>query len=397
MRFYNYDINMLNHCNLACSYCIQDFNTRKPKNIDKDLIKKIIEKFDYLLQNEQFMKSFGGLRISFWGGEPTKALKEVQEIAEYYRNNPYVKFFMYSNGYQYEKVFDFLESFKNSKSIDNDNKFLTQISYDGLASHDVDRLTKVGKGSALKVKETIFELAKRKIPFTVHPTIAAKNFDKIADNYFEFKRMSEVLGQYFNYSPSIDYMSKYNFTKQELDTLTNVLKEQFIKIKEDEIIFYKNNGYFNFGWFNPNRSICTAGVGYAGIELDGKNYACHGVFNENYKEQAIINDINFSNMKFTENLFKYTKEYENYLNYMPKKCQECKTHYCLKCNSTKCAISKKETIGERWTDYPTQQGLCHIFKFIGYFRMALVRVLESQGIQVEDFRNYINNFEEHKI
>ena len=376
-KFYNIDINLTESCNLSCTYCIIDFNKLHLKPIDPVILEKILSKVDYLLESEEFLKVYGGVRLSFWGGEPTTNFKDVKLISERYKDDNRVKYFMYSNGFDYKHVFDYLEKFKNEKAIDNDYKFLTQISYDGLASHDIDRLDLKGKGSALRVKENIFELQRRKIPLSVHSTIAAKNFNKIADNYFEFKRISNTLNFEMSYSPTIDYMSKYNFTKKELEELTCILKEQFLRIKDSEIEYYKQNGYFSFGWFNPNRAICTAGDSYCGIDIDGKVYACHGVFNESYKDKAILNDIDFSNMKFTTTLLDTSKKYNKILKEAPEECKECFTHYCLKCNSTKTSISKKETLEERWTDYNNQPGLCHIFKFIGKFRIALMRCIDS--------------------
>lgn len=377
-KLYNFDINMTQACTLRCTYCIQDFNKQKFEKLSPELTKKMIEKFDFLLNSVEFNKHYDGIRISFWGGEPTTNLEGVKEFVEYYRHNPRVCFFMYSNGYKYNHVFDYLETFKYIPNVGSEPKFLTQISYDGMASHDSDRLNLQGKGSAQQVKETVFELAKRNIPFIVHPTIAAKNFDKIAINYFEFKRMSDVLGIELNYNPTIDYMSKYDFTREQLESLTNTLKEEFLKIRDAEVEFFKRKGYFNFGWMNPNRSICTAGDGYSGIELDGKMYACHGVFSEEYKPNNVLNDINFENVKFTETLIKSSQDHRKILSEnMPKACQECFTHYCLKCNSTKFGISNKETYAERWTDYSCQPGLCHMFKFIGKYRIALMKYIQA--------------------
>lgn len=377
-QFYNFDVNMTENCTLRCTYCIENFNKPKFKNIPTDVAEKISQKIDYLINDPQFLMKYGGVKISFWGGEPTTNLEGLKYFTNKYWNNDKVIFFMYSNGYKYDKIFDFLEQFKY-KIINGEPKFFVQISYDGLASHDVDRLNIKGKGTALKVKETIFELARRSIPFSIHPTIAVKNFDKISDNYFEFKRMSEILNINLQYNPTIDYMSKYNFSEDDLKAIENTLIDQFKKIKNDEIEYFLKNHYFRFGWMNPSKAICHAGDGYSGIELDGKVYACHGVFNEpTIKDKLVLNDINFENMIFKEKLLKQSNYYNNLLEKKPKECENCFTHYCLKCNSTKCSISTKETFEEKWTDYTNQPSLCHIFKFLGKYRIALMRLINEK-------------------
>ena len=67
---------------------------------------------DFLLKSEEFKKRYDGIRNSFWGGEPTSNLEGVKEFVEYYKHNPDVCFFMYSNGYKYNHIFDYLETFK---------------------------------------------------------------------------------------------------------------------------------------------------------------------------------------------------------------------------------------------------------------------------------------------
>ena len=375
---YNFDINMTEQCSLRCTYCIENFKKPTLKNISDLTLKKIIEKFDYLLYNKDFMQNFGGLRICFWGGEPTVNLNGVLKLLNYYKWHPKVSFFMYSNGYHYsDAIFEILKEFSDF-TVGDSPKFLTQISYDGIASHDVDRLNLAGKGSALKVKENIFKLNELKIPFIIHPTIAAKNFDKIADNYFEFKRMSKVLNKPLIYSPTIDYMSHYNFTESELESIKETLKNQFIKIAPQMIEFYKTNKIFDFGWMNPNKAICHAGDSYSGIEIDGNLYPCHGIFNEpTIKDSLKVSSIDLPNDVFLNDILKSTFKYRKTLEQIPDECKNCFTHYCLKCNSTKCSISKKENFESKWTDYTNQPSLCELYKFIGIFRLSLLKAINN--------------------
>ena len=94
---------------------------------------------------------------------------------------------------------------------------------------------------------------------------------------------------------------------------------------------------------------------------------------------SITNNLDVSNEMFLKNLLNQDKRFSEILNTpLSEECKNCSTHYCLKCNSTKCSVSKKETLEERWVDYNNQPDLCKMFKFIGKFRMALLKVIETQ-------------------
>ena len=384
-RQFTFDLNLIRDCNFRCNYCSIPFDGSrfKPEHIDK-----FIDKLKFLLESKSF--NYDTIRVAFFGGEPTLNYDDILKITEAFRNNDRVIFFLYTNGYKYrQKIWDLLESFKSS-FVGREPKFLTQISYDGLASHNVDRVLKSSKQTALEVKETIFEMAKRRIPFQVHPTIAAKNFDKLSENYFEFKRMSEILGMEFNYSPTIDYLTHYKFNKQELQSLKETLKLEFNKIAQDNIKSY--NGNFRFGWFNPNKAICCAGNGYVGIELDGTVVPCHGCFGMATNDRELnITHLDEPNQIFMETLLKSSAQYSRALEFMPDECINCKTHYCLKCNAAKYANSRISTkvistkvVGPeglkylKWTDYTNQPSLCELYKFIGLYRIALLKVIQGQ-------------------
>ena len=382
MKQFIFDLNIIRDCNFRCNYCSIPFDGSK---FSSEHIDKFIDKIKFLLASNEF--NFDKIKIAFFGGEPTLNHNDILKITETFRNEDRVCFFLYSNGYKYnQKTWDLLESFK-SNFIDKEPKLLTQISYDGLASHNVDRILKSSKQTALEVKETIFEMSRRRIPFMVHPTISAKNFDKIAENYFEFRRMSETLGFEFNYSPTIDYLSHYKFNKQELIELKNTLKQEFNKIADDNIKSY--NGNFRFGWFNPNKAICCAGNGYVGIELDGTVVPCHGCFGMATKDSELnIAHLDEPNQIFLEKLLKSTEEYGKALRYIPEECQNCKTHYCLKCNAAKYnnsrltenstkVVNKDSLKYLKWTDYPNQPSLCELYKFIGLYRIALLQIIHQ--------------------
>lgn len=377
---------------MRCKYCVIDFDNPKVKNYPYNT--ELIDKIKYLLNSPLFLSKYPVIQISFFGGEPTMNLDGMKEIVNAFIDNPRVTYFLYSNGVNYtNKTFELFESMKSMRTFgvqgENTPKFLIQFSYDGIASHDEDRLTKSGKKSALLVKETIFEAAKRNIPFQIHPTIAHRNLNKLSENYFEFKRMSSILGIPLNYGPSIDYLSDTNFSKEEWLSIKNTLRQEFNKISSDEIEYFKKNKEFSFGWFNENRAICSAGKGYFGFDIDGVIRPCHGTFTNDDKSLEITH-ITESNNTFLSKILKADSIFETTLKDIPKECLNCKTHYCLKCNAAKYNFSKPKLPKlenpnffnsfkpKAWTNYPMNKDLCDFFQYIGTYRTALLQFIHTK-------------------
>lgn len=355
MRNFVIDLNLVKKCNLGCSYCIIPFENPEIADLSKDSIDSLIQLVKNCLSDKDFIKVYDKIQISFFGGEPTLSLNSIQYIKEQLKDENRIKYFIYSNGFKFtNKTYEILKDIQ------------IQISYDGLASHNAARVTKSGKGSALEVKETIYKLKELGYNFEIHPTIAAANFDCLFENYKEFRRMRET-GIDCLYSPTIDYLSTYNFTDTELQTIKQILKNEFIKIMPLTKEFYNKNGYYDFGWFNWQKAICTAGDGYIGLDIDGNVLPCHGNFTSSKKS-----DLSFGRIEnlTPEILLQKSAEYRKILNFKPKECETCYTHYCLKCNAAKYEISTRED-DFKWVDYTNQPDLCKIFKFIGSFKIAM--------------------------
>lgn len=361
MRKFVVDIESDRKCNLACSYCVIPFESAKIKDIPYGTQTALINLVKECLKNPQFTSQYPEIQLSFFGGEPTLNKPGIKQITDAFDLEPRVKYFLYSNGFKYNKeMYDILLRYKDT------NKFATQISYDGLASHDRARVDKRGKGSALAVKETIYKLQELGVEYSIHPTISSPDFDCLAQNYFEFKRMRET-GIDCLYSPTIDYLSKFEFSNDEIQGIKETLKSEFRKILPSAIEFYKINGYFDFGWFNPQKAICAAGNGYVGLDIEGRVLPCHGNFSSSNKDTLSWGSVDTLTPQI---LMEMSLKYDEILNYIPKECAECNTHYCLKCNAAKYEISQLQG-DQRWVDYTNQPGLCAIFKFIGYYRMAI--------------------------
>lgn len=382
---YHFDVNATTSCNLRCTYCIEhDWFKKKTNTPDENLIRNIKEKTKHMLSSDKFLSKFNSVGIYFWGGEPTLNPELIEELLLEFKDNKFVQFFIYSNGYNIAPVFDLLVKFKDEKIFNGEPKILIQISYDGIASHDTARVNVAGKGTALKVKENLYKVIDAGIPFVIKPTIAYDDLDKISANYSEFRRINDYIvsknGNFrglVTYTPTIDYLSDHDFTDEQIKNYNLILKEELKKIAKDEISFYKKHKQFFFSWLNPSKAICGAGGGLSVIDLNGDVLVCHGALYEKDRDDHKITNINLSNEEFVSDIVDASTRYDLNKGILSDECKTCFTHYCMKCNVKKHSVSKKEEYFDKWNDFNDQPHLCELFKFLGVFRMSLMRVIEK--------------------
>ena len=372
--FYHFDINSTTDCNLRCTYCIEHEWFKKPAcTPDNQLKQKIKDQTQSMLLSDKFMSKFGGIGFFFWGGEPTLNPEFIIDLIEEFSDEPRVCFFIYSNGLNISKIKPILQKYKEYKAVNNQPKVVIQISYDGLASHNISRLMVNGKGSASKVLSTIKELHNDKIPFTIKSTISFEALNCISDNYLEFSELSREIPQFQEYNPTIDYLSDHNFTKEQTDEHFSILKQQVQNIIKNEIDYFKNNNKFRFGWLNPSKAICGAGVGLSMIDTNGDILVCHGALYEKNRDEHLLSNIN--NETFIDDLLKASKNYEEVRFNLPEECTTCYAHYCMKCNVKKTSISEKINYFDKWVDYDNQKHICGLYKFKGMFRISIMKII----------------------
>ena len=168
VRIYNIDLTLTDSCNFRCKYCFEDGHFRNTFFKDIDLFKIKIKE---LLASDFFKGKYDALNIGLWGGEPTLAHKIVNHIVDYYANDPRVKYFIFSNGYNLDNVWESLVRFKNTFIEGGHPKFCIQMSYDGMPVHDIYRVRKDGVLTYTRVKENIFSIYDNIIPSTIKSTI----------------------------------------------------------------------------------------------------------------------------------------------------------------------------------------------------------------------------------
>jgi len=237
--YYNFDVNSTTKCNLRCTYCIEHEWFKKPEMKQTDeTMKTLVEKVDALLASKRFTDKHDGIGFNFWGGEPTTNPKFIIDMVEYYKNEPRVRFFIYSNGFNIGKIKDLLLKYKHHKSSDNKSKIIIQVSYDGKASHNIARVDVAGNGSADKVKETLTWLRDNDMDYSIKATIGFYDLDHLYENYMEFLQMDRDGYRCNTYGPTIDYLSDYDFTPIEMAGFKKSLKEQVFKMAKEEIAYY---------------------------------------------------------------------------------------------------------------------------------------------------------------
>jgi len=378
VRIYNIDITLTDSCNFSCKYCFEDGHFRNTFFDDIELFKSRI---DELLNSNFFNKIYDVLNIGFWGGEPTLAHKFVNDVIDYYSENSKVKFFIFSNGYYLNKVWDSLMRFRDTFIEGGHPKFCIQISYDGTPVHDIYRVRKDGVLTSSQVKENIFRIYDNKIPSTLKSTITPDSFKYLPLAYEDILEIyKEYMGQTFfhsdTYFPTIDYYNLDKYSDEEIDRYAIDLEDALCEIGARELSFRKkNNKKFFFAWFIPNRSLCCAGRDMVCIGIDGKVYKCHGSLYNDKSGDHIVS--NLKNSDFVEKLGKSHILHSKDFGYEPPKCLDCDVGFCLRCNPVKYESSKKETYIEKWRDYSTQPRLCRFYNINGRIMIALKHIISK--------------------
>jgi uncharacterized protein len=348
---FHIDINSTKNCNLRCTYCFEVKNNFiQNKNFEEpDLLINWIHEF---MKTPEFTNNYDDLAINFWGGEPTLNQDLYEKIINEFDKNTKVRFFMYTNGFQFNDFY--INSFKKlqEKKVNGHPKIVIQISYDGNPIHDFDRVTINNKGSAYNVAETINQLKLHNIYHVLKSTIAPENFK------YMFEAYKDVLSLAPNYFPTIDLHKVYtdddDFIKYGQDLYENLIQ---IAVYEKK---YNKKG--TFAWFaRSNKALCSAGVNMIAIDINGNILPCHGALYTDYDEHLMGNIKDINNIPEIINKLKWFKTFSRN---EPQECKECDNNFCLRCNITKFETSKKETYEEKWSDHNNQKYLCYFFDIL---------------------------------
>jgi len=370
-NFFFIDINTTTECNLRCKYCIEPF--KENKDLKEETIDVFINRLEELF-NTTFMKQYDGVTLGFWGGEPTLNPKAMTKLIEHYANDDRVKFLVYSNGYKINHIKPLIEKFKDIK-IDNHPKVFYQISYDGKAAHNFNRVSKTGKATVDEVRESIHWAIKENIPFSIKSTINRETFHLMDECYEDIR---ELLGEKdTTYFPTIDYLTNIKITEEDKKRYYKDLEKSLVNIAAKEIEFYKKHKRFFFSWFNKGKALCGAGSHGLAMDTDGTVYKCHGTFYSDHKEDNRVTSIYRDT--FTDDIEKSCNMHKGIFGIMPEECTNCYSEFCLRCNSMCYEISKKETFSEKWNDYTNQPEICELYKLATQVKWGVIKTMGLKG------------------
>lgn len=354
---YVLEINTNDVCNFRCKYCYEGESLahyRKRENSTEWYIEYILK----LYNSDFFKNNFKELLIPFWGGEPTLEAEFIEDIVTAMKDYPNIQLFMYTNGYD---IPDNLIRLMTDKSY----KFGCQVSYDGQPIHDLMRKHYDGSNTADKVRDTILKLDKLGVNFALKSTITKATIGHLFE---AFKDVSQFKQGYF---PTFDNSELFvNVTDEEFDEFLQVLERQLTEI----IKYSLKNNINNFKWFELNcKQICSAGMNFSILDLDGHLYACHGcLYDDKFNHQ--LSD----KPEFDEFWFKRSYELYKYnMKLVPQECSNCPATVCFRCQAHSFRTSEKVLYSEKWMDFTQSEKFCNFYKKITNYSKAFNRMINK--------------------
>lgn len=292
-------LNLTRKCNLKCSYCFEDENYRKKKDMTFEIAKKAIDIF--------FTDKSTTWIIIFTGGEPLINYNLIQEIVSYIADR----------GLKVDYRIKTNATLLNEKRINYliKNKFKIQISLDGdEKAHDTHRNFASGKGSFQMVDKILRTLIKKKYSssIAISATTTHHTINFINDSY---AHLNSYKGVRYHIKP-VMCSSEGNHILNEYDYMT--VYDAFIKNKGKELKLDSNQS------INEKKNICGIGIWNISIDVDGKIYPCYRLCGE---KKYIMGDI--CSFAFPLKLAKDIKKIYKLENTI--KCSKC--YFISKCKS----------------------------------------------------------------
>jgi sulfatase maturation enzyme AslB (radical SAM superfamily) len=380
-NLYLLDLNVTGDCNWRCKYCIEK-NHHCNNYMSEDVADKIIEKIDFLLDNNYY----DNIQFGFWGGEPTLNYPIIEKFVDYYYKNIKVRFNIFTNGSLLEKYYPLIDKCVNY--FNNPSRFETQISYDGYPIHERKRRTVDNLPTADSTRQLIKEVYNKGYNFNLKSTFSYDDVDYIYDSYLDILDLYTELNDYHGilYSPTIDYSHEFIISmdciNDNLDNFKNKIINQIEKICLNEYNRIDNTGkYPLFTWMSEENAnkFCGAGNNYHTVNYNGDLYTCHGcLYINNYKDHIFASVYDDNNI-FYNKITNHSKLFENMNSNIPEKCRNCTSIVCYKCNAECYNNSNKTTFSDKWYDFSyNEKYLCLLYKEISYLILAWKDILMNK-------------------
>ncbi|GMQ62811.1 radical SAM/SPASM domain-containing protein [Vallitalea maricola] len=291
--------NVIERCNLACSYCMvskgtYDSNNAKEQMTEDDCIKTFLT----MLDNYEDGVSL----ICFFGGEPMlnyktieATIKRVDEICEDRKIIP-PKYSIITNGtIMNEQIIDFL----------NEHNISISISIDGLKElHDTARVFINGKGSFDKIKENLVLLKEygRQFPLYAECTIHKKHLQNkghLREWGYHYTEELYNLGFDTVYIFPVDSKDpEYSVEdEKDLEDLAEFYKgiyDYYIELLLDDEMSAMPPAHFLGVFINlitkRYNKFCRAGYGTVFTNPEGEFYPCHLFYQRRHHQIGNINN-----------------------------------------------------------------------------------------------------------
>ncbi len=391
LQRYNIDIITTDGCNFRCKYCVEAgfFDKHnKFENVSIETLKALSEKIDYFLEHNWFKSNFSGVRVNFWGGEPTLNMPGMEFLINKYMDDPRIIFYVFTNGYKIDKLIPLIQKCnRNTDLRKNEQKFGMQISYDGKPIQDLQRVTKQGNATSETVRNNIKKCVDADIPFVIHPVVTVDTFKYMYESYLDYfdlykYAMNRDPGnntcRNISYSPNLDYFNdNSNVFKEEY--LTDIY-DNMLKIAQHKKEHLNPNHQF-FNWLSPQnqKALCSVGTNITAVDSLGDFYVCHGAFfqtDETIKKKFYVGSLSDDNEDWVNKLRRVSDSCKVYHFKTPDKCNDCDAKICLRCQIVASVKSNKSTFWEQWIDYNAGDFNCKLFKLITYYSNKINKLVD---------------------
>lgn len=355
---FSMEVTLTDECNFRCTYCFEGdecLNTTSYGHVDSTFAA-----IDTMLADDWFNANFGGIRIGFWGGEPTIRPDIIKSFVDRYKDNERIKFFIYTNGFNIDDLMDIFR--------ENKDKIDIQVSYDGEKIHNIKRMTKGGLATAHRVKTNIYRLKSNGFTVSIKSTVTYDTLEYMVDCWEDIKAINADLGDTIKYNITLDYI---NPAEVDID----VVRKSFIAVAKKELSFYRDTGYHLFTWFNSEQQTrCNFFQHGFAINTSGELLYCHGCgYSCNKKDLSfghISDDDLLDKMKHNLSYFALPEVSDT--------CKECISTNCVMCNVVKHEHSDKEDFLDRWYDLSCQESQCDVFKEFSKVSISLKDILRRK-------------------
>lgn len=358
----NIEIHVTDKCNLSCSYCY----LKEKENVSDEFFSTQL--FDVFFEKYKASRRTGGVKISFWGGEPLMNFPFIKHViqkvsrwkGDEHDNN---KFIIITNGT--------LINHSMARFFKKYNVRL-QVTLDGdQKCHDSQRKSKSGEGTYRKITEKINVLQQYNVDYNIrctvtknspHPSKIIKNFKENSINNVFFGIVTP------NGSASYDKNEPLTNGKE----IANNLFYDFLSSSKIDNFYYHNINFIIEKFITGGEcTSCGVSKNKILINYDGNIYPCHRFVN--YHEFCIGNIWDGILDKY-----QYDKIYRK-----NKKCQSCELAGIF-CGGPCFYETLKKDI-----DY-TQEDICEFNRFLckNILKLSANLFLNDK----EEFNKLIKNY-----